>query len=98
VSTHGCCHAPAAAGGAGSRLARRCLGVVGWAVPGTVLALMPKCPACLAAYVALGTGIGLSVPAAGHVRTALIVLSASLLALLAARRLRRTFNRFNVQE
>lgn len=43
------------------------------------LALIPKCPACLAGYVALATGIGLSVPAATHLRTVLLTLSVSLL-------------------
>ena len=56
-----------------------------WLMPGAVLALMPKCPACLAAYVALGTGIGLSRPAAEHLRVGALTLSAALLGVLALR-------------
>ena len=70
-------------------LARRCLGTVQWALPATILALMPKCPACVAAYVALAAGIGISIPTAGFLRVLLITLCVASLAFLAARRIRR---------
>ena len=63
---------------------------ISWLVPGAVLALMPKCPACLAAYVALGTGIGLSLPAAEQLRLGALTLSVALLGVLALRFALRT--------
>jgi hypothetical protein len=36
---------------------------------------MPKCPACLAAYLAAATGLRLSLPVAAKVRLGLIILS-----------------------
>lgn len=53
------------------------------AIPSIVLALLPKCPACFAAYVACATGLGLSFAAARVLRSAIIVLCAAVLAILA---------------
>ena len=52
-----------------------------WIIPGSLLALMPKCPICLAGYIALGTGLGISASAATHLRTAIITLCIAWLAL-----------------
>jgi hypothetical protein len=48
-------------------------------VPASLLALLPKCPVCVAAYVAAATGLGISVAAAAALRTAVLVLSVLLL-------------------
>lgn len=63
----------------------RFLSVVGWVVPSAILPLIPKCPMCLAAYVAAWTGLGLSVSAATNLRACLLIFFAGLLAFLAAR-------------
>jgi hypothetical protein len=56
-----------------------------------VWVLMPKCPVCLAAYVALWTGLGLSFATARYVRWSLLLLSgAALLYLLVNRFARRS--------
>jgi hypothetical protein len=75
-------------------LARRAAALASWAFPGTVLALLPKCPACLAAYAALWTGIGLSMPEASGLRLFLMVACTASLAFLAYRQLRRLGARF----
>lgn len=64
--------------------------LLAWIVPGTVLAFDPKCPACLAAYVALWTGLGMSISTAATVRWAMILLCAASLFFLTVKRLSRS--------
>jgi len=54
---------------------RRFLSFIGWIVPTTILALIPKCPACVAGYAVIGTSVGFSLSAFAQLRLALIVLS-----------------------
>jgi hypothetical protein len=102
VNAHRCCKV--AAGGPESKplaartmddagglrtIARRFLEIVEWLVPGFILALLPKCPACLAVYLALGIGAGLSVSTATHLRMLLVILCVVSLSYLAATRVYR---------
>jgi hypothetical protein len=54
-----------------------------------VLALVPKCPACVAGYVALATGVGISISAAAYLRTSAIVLCTGGLVYLTGRQVLR---------
>ena len=67
--------------------------IAGWIVPSVTLALLPKCPVCVAAYVAFATGIGISLPTATYLRAMLAVLCVASLVLITARRLRSLFAR-----
>ncbi|MEZ0276341.1 MAG: hypothetical protein ACAH88_15635 [Roseimicrobium sp.] len=98
MSTHSCCQTKTntRAGDIVRRPAsrmRRSGEIAGWILPGVTLALLPKCPACVAAYVALATGIGISMPTATYLRATLIILCMASLAFIAARRLRSLISR-----
>lgn len=69
----------------GSRIRER-LGIV---VPSTILVLLPKCPLCLAAHVALGTGVSMSYSSASLVMRTLTVLSIGMIACCVIKRVFR---------
>lgn len=52
----------------------RLFGFGGSILPGAGLLLIPKCPACLAGYVAVSTGVGISLPVATYLRTVILVI------------------------
>jgi len=58
----------------------------GWIIPGALLVLMPKCPMCLAAYVALGTGLTISYSSAHILMRAITAICIGALALCLIRR------------
>jgi hypothetical protein len=102
MSANGCCKVAAGEGGRettekkifGSNLpkptfARRFLENAGWIVPGAILALLPKCPACVATYAVIGTGVGLSLSATTYLRALLVVLCVTSLLYLVTRGMRR---------
>jgi hypothetical protein len=78
--------------------AGRAVNVIGWIVPGAIFVLIPKCPMCLAAYIALWTGIGLSISAAIYLRVLVLVLCVVVILFLAARSARLLFYKFGRHE
>jgi hypothetical protein len=88
VSARECCHADGARTvRSGPRL--RSAKAAGWVLPSAVMVLMPKCPACVVAYVAIITGAGISVSAAAHLRLLVMVLCGVVLIWMAAKPLLR---------
>ncbi|MCU1225385.1 MAG: hypothetical protein JWQ42_3478 [Edaphobacter sp.] len=69
---------------------KRGAGALGWVVPSAILVLMPKCPACVVAYVAIVTGAGISFSAAAQLRMVVLVLCVVVLAWVAVRLVQRS--------
>lgn len=69
-----------------ARMVSRSRGFAGWIVPGAVLALVPKCPLCIAAYLALVTGMGISISAAARLRWGVVIACLAWLTWMVARR------------
>lgn len=52
---------------------RRSKDYIKMAVSAFIFVLIPKCPVCLAGYIALGTGLGISLTTATYIRFGLII-------------------------
>jgi hypothetical protein len=74
-------------GGPSRRLARH-FGAASSILPGGVLMLLPKCPMCLAAWLAFAAGTGVSAATATRVRGLIVVFWVAALAIAAARIIR----------
>jgi hypothetical protein len=55
--------------------------------PALILSFIPKCPGCIAAYIALTTGVGVSFTTAAFIRDALLAICITSLVYWAARTL-----------
>lgn len=92
-SRGGCCCVTTAASGDSAALprqrnasfGRRTVELAGWLIPGTQLAFFPKCPLCVAGYVALATGLGISLTTATYLRLTLLVVCLASLSFMAVR-------------
>jgi hypothetical protein len=68
---------------------RRSLDIAGYVVPSAIMVLMPKCPACIVAYLAMGAGIGVTMTMAATLRVTLLILCVACLAFVTVRLVRR---------
>lgn len=91
METRGCCAVPGRSGFPAGPKARRARDAGEWGLPAIVLFLLPKCPMCVAAYVATFTGIGLSFEAATWLRNSTLAVGVLAIAVVVARVLRRYF-------
>ncbi len=90
-----CCERPAGkaslAVNSGNPFIRRCRDIAGCMLPVSALMLLPKCPVCLAAYIAIVTGVGISVSTATYLRVLFLTLCIASITCLAAKRGRHLY-------
>ncbi len=93
MPAHTCCHAISRQSKANPSPFRRATSTAKWILPSAGLVLMPKCPMCLAGYIAFATGLGVSFETAHWFRSALIWSCIGSLTLFTALTLRRLLPR-----
>ena len=71
------------------RLARRFSSAAARILPGAVLLLLPKCPLCLAAWLTVTTGVGVSAAAGDWLDGLIRIVCTAAIALIAAQIFRR---------
>lgn len=76
-------------GGPSRPLARRLTAAAGSILPGAALVLLPKCPLCLAAWLAVATGVSIPVALVAPVRGLVIALWVAAMIFAGAQILRR---------
>jgi hypothetical protein len=89
MTSHHHCHHHAAQS-TGRQPFSRNKAFAGWLIPTAILALIPKCPLCIALWLA-AAGFSLSLTTIANLRTALMILCLTALTTLITLRLRRLF-------
>jgi hypothetical protein len=90
MSAHSCCQAPARSRSLRASSALPRIGAaLEWVIPGAIFVAIPKCPACVAAYIALATGVGVSLSTAANLRTLALTLCLGTLACFVIKRAAR---------
>src|SRR4051794_7850098 len=79
--------APRQGGGQSKGILRRSWRGIRWMLPSAALMLMPKCPMCVVGYVAIVTGVGITVSAAWWIRVLMLGFFAAWLGYLAVRQI-----------
>ncbi len=92
MSAHTCCQAMLRESKAKTSRIGRATSSAKWILPSAGLVLMPKCPMCLAAYLAVA-GVGISFETADWIRSILLWTFTASLTLLTALTLRRLIAR-----
>jgi hypothetical protein len=98
VSAHVCCEGKRAGGALphAKGVVKQGAKAGGWVLPGAILVLMPKCPMCVVAYVALVSGVGISMTAAAQLRMGILVVCVGVLGVLVGRAVLRVYRGFSV--